>query len=390
MKHKEIYAAGMTSCCLSQRLILCIAILAFGITAKMLTAVQPLQKEELSAIQSDMESTMQSVKPAKDKNPPNNLVLPGERFVLWGDLFGDGHLWAIAQTKHAVYGLAYLEWKSGQWQFREAWQATADWVPEGVKPSERDYFHITPPLVPFTLKDLNGDGIPEVLVSFNNDGYKLGYEIIQADSKASCLKLLDVYSGSGEPEYSDGYLIGFDASGRKAWWGQNIYYKWIDGHPTKYATWTDGNVEESDMGPTEFTVETTKESSRGVQSYRVLRDEDDEFNKFSDDLCKAVKAFRNGKRGTVILKEEKPFAVLNFKWKKNGLEHKEANGQAAAEELYFFETLTGLPWKAYGKTINGEKIETAKERQSLLEVDVFGSPEAIKLLSKLDGRSKKK
>lgn len=331
---------------------------------------------------------MEVVKPIKGKNPPKNLVLPGERFVLWGDLFGDGHLWAITQTKHAHFGVAYLEWAGQHWQFREAWNAQADWLPDGVSKIDRGYSNVAPPLLPFTLEDLDGDGVPEVLISFVNDGYKLGCEIIKAKPKNAGMMMLNVTSESGEPECAGGYLITHESSGRKAWWGQNIYHKWVKGAPEEVVTWTEGNVGETDMGPTRITIETTALSPVGARSYRIPKEEDEVDG--NENTRRQIKEFRNGAEGTVILRDDKPFAVIRFKWKEKGPEQKCASCQPAAEALYLFEKLTGLPWKVYGKEIYGEKLEVAKEWQSFFDVEVTGTPEGIKLLSKFGKKSAKK
>ena len=158
----------------------------------------------------------------------------------------------------------------------------------------------------------------------------------------------------------------------------------MNGVPQEVVTWTDGNEDERDDGPTMFTIETTAESPVGVQFYRIPKDEE-EINA-SDDARRKVHEYRNGAVGTVILRDDKLFAVVQFKWKEKGLDEKMAGGEPAAEELYLFEKLTGLPWKAYGKEVNFVKLETAKEWQSLFDVKVTGTKEGINLLSKSAGK----
>ena len=334
-------------------------------TAHPLVEVQPLKQEELSVIKADVEGAMQNIKPSNDKNPPKNQVLPKERFVLWGDLFGDGHVWAITETKNHPYGAAYLEWENRRWQLRQIWDAQVDWIPEGAKPEDREYFHSSPPHVPFLLKDLNGDGVPEILISFS-DGYSIGYQIAEYDAKKERITMLDVLSGDGEPEYADGYLITHHSSGRKAWWGENEYHIWKERRPVSLAVWREASGE---TGEERFEVTVRKTMPTGPCSYVVVQ---------------------NDEGAHVISRDAKPFAVINFKWKEKHLEQRLAGGQPAAEELYLFEKLTALPWKAYGKKINDEKLETAKEWQSLFDVEVTGTPEGIKLLSKSGGKRDKK
>ena len=311
----------------------------------------------ISEIQIDVENALKDIKPQKSKNQVNTAILPGERFVIWGEIFRDGHIWAIAEAKSKT---AYLEWIGNRWKFREAWDLTPCWLPEGALREDRGFFHITPTKQPFSIKPVGPDKSIALLIAFNNDGYRLGYEIAVPTRDKRNIKLV-ASSGDGEPDTAAGYLITHESSGRKSWWKQNIYHKWINDYPIQYLTWTNGNVNESDMGPTRFTIDTTPASPVGEKHYRVVQPE--------------------GSETTTVLMNEVEFAKIEFTWKHEKFLLSEPSGGAAAEELYFFEKLTGLPGKACGERINGVSIETAKRYQSKLEIKLSGTKEAFQTLS---------
>lgn len=316
-----------------------------------------LTPETIEAIKTEVELACLSIIPKNSGNPPTSAILPNECFAMWGDLFSNGHLWAVIETKKEN-GVAYLEWKNGRWQFRELLDITACWLPKGVKPEDRGYYHInpTPPSQAFKLKNINADGSPVLLIPFNNDGYNLGYAIATPLPKNAGIKIVE-FSMAGEPDAAFGYLITYNASGRKAWWGQRIYHKWVNGVPVKQATWTDGNVNKTDEGPTWLTIETTRLSPVGERHYRILKEDN------------------------VVLRDDQPFAAIKFTLDKDNARAETPIDGAATEELYFFERLTGLPWKAYGSNINGTSLEFAKKWQQALTVEFTGTPEGIKLFS---------
>jgi hypothetical protein len=351
MKRQNALITLMTTICT-------VSFAAFGLPFEEKPRLTP---DAVEAIKVDVGLAMQNIRPESSKNHSTTAILPNERFVMWGDLFSNGHVWAIVETQDKS-GVAYLEWKNDHWLFREVWDIAACWLPEGIKPRDRGYYHIhpTPPPQAFKLKNVNSDGSPAILIPFNNDGYDLGYAIAVPLPNHAGIKIVE-FSMSGEPDAAAGYLITYNTSGRKAWWGQRLYHKWVDGKTMHQVTWTEGNVGETDMGPTWLTIDTTASSPVGEQHYRVLKDED-------------LPSHR-------VLRNDAPFAVVEFCWDARKVRPQDATIMPAAEALYLFERLTGLQWKAYGDDIYGIKVKDAKIGQKALTTQVTGTPEGIKTLS---------
>jgi hypothetical protein len=171
-----------------------------------------------------------------DELPPKPVpwTSPGGAMVLHGDFFADGRHLALAASD----GTTLLEGSKDGWKILDRWEVLPAWVPKGEKPEDLGYDHCDPPEVPFVLKDLTGDGIPEALVAFENDGYQVGYAI--AMKEESGVKLLDVRSESGEPELRQGYMAVPSAhSGRRAEWGSTTFYRWEKGKPVAAAVCVD-------------------------------------------------------------------------------------------------------------------------------------------------------
>lgn len=277
---------------------------------------------------------------------PGHLVLEDGRYLLWGDLFKNGRTYAVVDEGEIV---VIAEHTKKGWENRSALDVQSCWHPEGKDP---DYPHLTPPKEPFKLKDLNGDNTPELIIAFNNDGYAIGYHIAKWSPREDAVKLLHVRCERGEPEWHSGFLVTYDGSKRKAWWGETLWYRWVNGRPVFAASWYD-DCHNEDATWELFT--TAKGES---------------FKRVAGTITRAQLDPQSSHR---VIKET-PFAQVTFQWKEESMD---AYG---AEALYLFERLTGLPAEAYGGEINGTPVARAKAQQKNMTVEVTGTPEGIKRL----------
>lgn len=158
-----------------------------------------------------------------DETPPKPIpwTSPEGPIVLHGDFFGDGrHLALVASD-----GTTLAQADKGQWRVLGSWEVLPAWVPAGEDPEELGYENVKPPEVPFVLRDLNDDGVPEILIAFENDGERIGYAI--ARKKGDALDLLDVSSASNEPRGMAGFLkIPAVLWNGKSWEPIDNFYRW--------------------------------------------------------------------------------------------------------------------------------------------------------------------
>lgn len=279
-----------------------------------------------------------------------------------GDLFADRRRLAVVEVSEQKAGLALMVWRQNAWRLLGVWNVAPVWIPAGkTKNDFPEYSHMTPepPRSPFSLRDLDGDAIPELLVTFSDDGYRLGYAMIKKGRGEAVPQLLDVYSSRNPPQAREGYLLSFNDSGRKSWWGETDYYRWEMGMPVHVATWHDDayDPDKSYWQVTRGESDTVLRVYQGFQIKQVLSDSDGK-----------------GER-------EAAYATVEMDWKPGQKPAAESPGIFEASELYFFERLTGIPAAAYHDTVNGQPIAEVLPLMKRLKVTVTGSKEAVLRLS---------
>jgi len=273
--------------------------------------------------------------------------------VFHGDLFGDGrHLAIVAKGDET----AVAEVNKTEWREIARWPVAAAWVADGERAQDKGYSRINPPACPFILKNLDGDRIPELLIAFDDDGYQLGYRIVKKRQNATDLELL-IVSSTGEPSCRDGYLITHEATGRKAWGGGDLYFRWVEGTPV-------------------FTAESYENCSdpdrlRAFYT-RVLADKSEEtFCARFDDGWRISRV-----ESRVEPRNEKPFVSVHFVARNPGVEWSHE-----AEEAFLFQKLTSLDWKLRIPGADETPQDQLGSEFAKFNVEVRGEPEAIKAFS---------
>lgn len=261
---------------------------------------------------------LKSIKPEAIPKTPQSWQVPDGPVVLHGDFFGDGRHLALVGTSVTTLVAGGKE----GWKVVSSHEVDPAWTPVGKEHEDAAHYNIGAPTMPFVLKDLNGDEVPEVLVAFNNDGYQRGYAI--AKRKGNGIEFLTVQSDHGEPDFRHGYLVvSSNNFGRKAWWGGFSYYRWKEGVLVPAAVWVD---DAQDPEVSRWIV-VRCQGERGDRAFEVLMDEIDVWK---------VRSVRW--TGGVEVTESKEFSTIRIDTGPAGLES--MNSSHAADALVF-ELISG-------------------------------------------------
>jgi hypothetical protein len=307
----------------------------------------------------DALQALESIQPEIIPKTPRSWQVPDGPVVLHGDLFGDGrHLALVGRSDTTL-----LAGDKSGWKVVSSHEVDPAWTPAGKEHEDAAHYHIGAPPMPFVLKDLNGDEVPEVLVAFNNDGYQRGYAI--AKRKGNGIEFLKVQSDHGEPEFRHGYLVvSSNNSGRKAWWGGFSYYRWKEGVPIPAAVRVD---DAQDPEVWRWIVVRCQEEKED-KAFEVLMDEDGAWKVRSVTWTSGVE-----------VSDSKDFATIRIETGPAGLES--MNSHHAAHALVF-ELISGVTGAAcVGEEIEDEGFDYAKE-SAKLKVEIEDSAEARELLKR--------
>lgn len=279
---------------------------------------------------------------------PVSWTSPTGPIVLHGDLFKDGRHLALVASDGTTLALAG---KDG-WEILGRWEVLPAWVPAGEKAEDLGYENCSPPEVPFVLKDLTGDGVPEALVAFENDGYSVGYRILK--KKGEGAELLKIGSQSGEPRFESGLMVVCSANrARKAWGAIDSFYRWTNDAPLEV-----GSFGEDCSDPDKVSLFAVRHLPDGTeQGFEMKKGE-------------GVLLVNSGKLDGFQLSDAKHFAVVREVGKEEAPELSDVGA-------VLFERMTGVPGELCMKP---EARDDFKKAKAGMKLEVEGSEEAKRLL----------
>jgi hypothetical protein len=309
------------------------------------------------------QEVLAAINPGKAPDKPKIWHSPRGPVVLHGDLFGDGRHLALVGGEGTSWAFA----KDGAWVVAGGLDVVPAWVPPGKTTTDEryiQYYNCNPPEVPFVLKDLNGDRVPEVLVAFNNDGYRTGYAIARKEGQD--IELMDLRSERGEPEWTGDYLVVTTRDpGRKDWGSGDTYYKWREGVPVPMATWNDYARDPEIIR----NVAERHQAGGKDRDFELVQNDDGSWNVRSRDWKGAGKTAAWKDFARIQLTVDPAHELDPDVWR--------------AEEALLFELTTGISGEALRVSLpKGESFDFAKAA-SRVRVQVEGSDEAKETLKRI-------
>lgn len=244
----------------------------------------------------------------------------------------------------------------GQWRVLGRWDVLPAWVPAGEDPEERGYEKVKPPEVPFVLRDLSGDGVPEILIAFDNDGERIGYAI--ARKKGDALDLMDVSSANNEPRGLAGFLkIPAVLWNGESWEPIDNFYRWSK----------EGLAEVGSLGKYSATPD---DPNPGFIAVRHLDDGVDQAFQIREQNGLAI-VLSGAWNGGFEIKDATEFAKV----RSVVLEGQSSDIRYTMALL--FERMTGVPGEL---GVTRAQVEGFKKARPGLKLEIEGSEEAKGLL----------
>jgi hypothetical protein len=308
------------------------------------------------------QQVLASIDLGKTSKKPRAWQSPRGSVVLHGDLFGDGRHLALVGGDGTSWAIV----KDGAWEVAGELDVEPVWMPEGKLREDKrfiGYYSRHPPEVPFVLKDLNGDNVPEVLVAFNY-GHRIGYAIAQKEGQG--IKLLDLHSTSGEPEWTGAYLVvtTWD-SGGKNWGSKQTYFRWKEGVPVAVAAWKYYAED-----PEKVRLVAVRHEAGGKdRTFELIESEEGSWSVRILDSKGAGEATAEQDFARIVVKVDPA--------------HELDSDALRAEEAIVFELLTGIPATAMRNPEWGGESFDFDKAASWIQVKVEGPDEAKALLKRV-------
>lgn len=322
--------------------------------------VVPLDNAPPVVVDSTLHWLLNSIVPENGKKTPPTVLIKEGQAILYGDLFHTHEIYALVQVPGpSVEGFAALAlWQDGAWQLRGLWKIPVTWRPEGWQPSESDPLPATPATQAFTLKDLNGDGIPEVVIAGPVGEYYQDLYLLRFSAKEKTLTLLA--STRDVPINAGRYVVLYDKSPGHPIWGIWKYYQWTGDVLTPVAFWHD-QVPFDGVGDT-FLEATVFDKTGQSKKYHIVQ----------------TKESKQEDTYTLTL-DGQPYATITFLWRKSPDDDSNTiPSYANVERAYLYRKLTGLALGTY-PSAEDEAFPVLFEKNGT--VQVTGTPEAIRALS---------
>jgi len=307
------------------------------------------------------------VKP-EAKAQQRSLIAKDGRFILYGDLFKTGGCFALFESpvksedepQYNNGTIALAEWTKSKWQLRGLWNIPAVWRPKGWKWDGVDgdnYLPVIPATHPFELRDLSGDGVPEVLIAGEVEKYFQAYYLLRFEPKTRGLILLA--SAMGKPERAGKYVRLYFNSGRRAIYEAWEYLQWSGEKLVTKALWHDESPY-NNIDPHFVRADVTGDDG-GVRSFKITDAESNSENESA----------------YTITKDNMPYASLVVVWHKSRIK-KPVDNADEVELAWLFEKITGLPRELVPRRRDIKRLARLEDHAT---VRVTGSEEALRKLS---------
>ncbi len=272
----------------------------------------------------------------KTTKTPTPLETPDLRALLVGDLFGTGDTYALVELPT---GAAFAEFSRGHWHLRGLWNIATDWQwDQGGKAA--DLGHATEV---FYLKDLSGDGIPEV-ITHGKEGNVPIHNLFRFDPKTRQLQFL-AYSRTF-PELSGKYvLLYYNGEGRRDN-GSTIFCRWEGTRLVTKVTWKD------DLDLDKPYLKAILYPAKGEPETFLLKE-----------------ATSHDSQTFIVTRNDQPYATFVFHYTKR-----------SSKDLtmpWLFEHVTGQPRRLYPNW-NPDRYDTVSQLEDYATITIKGSPEARK------------
>jgi hypothetical protein len=296
--------------------------------------------------------------PGKAGRKPEFVVAKSGRGVLWGDLFKTGGCQALVELTPqndddaAIYGVAFAESAGSGWVVHAIWDIPVTWRPAKWQSSGDDHLPAKPQTEPFLLRDLSGDGVPEVIVGGEVEKYYQEHYVLRFSARSHALEL--VASAMSEPDVVEDYVRLYRNSGRRSIWEEWQFLKWVGDDLVSTASWHD----EVAYGAEDLTFSEGERVTDSGKTEVILII----FGKGVEHDLGAYQLTRDGRT----------FGRMEVKWKD------EYNLPPDADEIqsaWLFEKTTGLPRRFYP---GREDPKPVRRLEDFATVTIEGDAEAAK------------
>jgi len=197
-----------------------------------------IPSERLAQAKTNLEALLQP--PALDSGQEKHVrILDDERYVLYGDLFKTGEIYALVELPADYYGgqLAFAQLVKGRWELRGLWNIDTVWKSKEKKDTGDEHYPVPPAEAPFELVDF--DGVHGVIMAGEVWRYYQSFYLLRFDPKTRSLQLLA--DAMGKPEFHDGLWRLYFNSGHRSVFEEWVFAKYVDGKLKKTASWHDGS-----------------------------------------------------------------------------------------------------------------------------------------------------
>jgi hypothetical protein len=310
--------------------------------------------------------------PKPGAKPQSTVTKDGE-FVRWGDLFGTGDCFALAELAHREGeeiddGVAFAEWKDGAWALRQLWKIPTIWRPKGWKESDGDYLPATPATEPFTLEDFSGDGVPEIVIAGGVWKYFQENYLLRFLPKTKELKLV-AYAMAKPKKVEDYVRLDFD-SGRRSIWSESLFCQWKGDKLVPGASWHEESPYNNIDPPFSEAVVTRADGSEEVMRVSEM-DLQPEYG-FSPQPQQP-----DWESTYLLTTARQPFATLTVR-RRPRLVQPLFDDIWGMQQAWLFEKTTGLPRRLYPGRV--DEKPTGKF-EDFATVSVEGDAEAAKIFT---------